>query len=130
MRNKEQRNFNKEQINFMKNITNSLKSIENRMMEIFSRALGRNFEAYNAATIILMANIEGLNSSSMLHSKVFEDPEGLINPGNKQFDVDIFCEKPLVIVECTSHVVADELKKIRKFPHIVRYLEKKYNGTE
>ena len=129
----EQNMFNKEQSkklkSFMKNTANSFKSIENTM-ENFSRALGRNFEAYNAATIILMANIEGLNSSSMLHSKVFEDPEGLINPGNKQFDVDIFCEKPLVIVECTSHVVADELKKIRKFPHIVRYLEKKYNGTE
>ena len=75
-----------------------------------------------------MAYITGLNSS-MLHSKVFEDPEGLINPGSKQFDVDIFCENPLVIAECTSHLVADKIEKVRKFPHIVRYLEKKYNGT-
>ena len=58
----EQNMFNKEIKSFMKNSTNSFKSIENTM-ENFSRALGRNFEAYNAATIILMANIEGLNSS-------------------------------------------------------------------
>jgi len=43
--------------------------------------------------------------------KTFRDPEGRVNPSNKEIEVDIFCQCPLIIGECTSYVKADEISK-------------------
>ena len=90
---------------------------------MFTLALGRSFEAYNIAALRILQEHEGLNVDSFICSKVFPDPNGIINPKNKEFEVDIFCESPLVIGEVTTSLLENEMEKVTKFVKIVNLLE-------
>ena len=90
-----------------------------KMLTSFTAAFGKGFEAFSAMTLKVLEDNNGLTEKSLVRSKVFADPNGEINPGNYEFEVDLYCRSPLLVGECTVYVEEDELSKVEKFVKIV-----------
>jgi hypothetical protein len=56
--------------------------------------------------------------------RVIADPDGFVNPGNNEVEIDIFCENPLIIGECTTFV--KDIKKVEKFCKVKEFVHKEF----
>jgi len=120
--NNEQRVFNKRVDTFI--IEQSAFNIRlEKKFSSFGKALGKNFEKYNKAVLFLLNSDKNITTSYLIMGKKFLDPNGTINPSNKEIEVDIFCESPLIISECTSFVDSNELNKNKKFVNTIKFIE-------
>ena len=87
----EQRGFNKNQEKFNK--------IFVRKLDAFSSTLGRRFEAYNKMVLEVIMDLD-CDLAPNFKSIVLPDPNGEVNPVNKEVEIDLFCLKPLLIGDC------------------------------
>ena len=69
---------------------------------------------------------EGLTEQHFHQGKKFPDPLGMVNPKNREVEVDLICEDPLIVAECTIHLADNNATKIQKFIRTVAFLENLY----
>ena len=60
-------------------------------------------------------------------SKIFRDPLGKVNPQNFEVEVDLICENPLIVAECTIRLDDDNIDKVERFVRTVAFLEEEFN---
>ena len=123
--NHEQAKVNNEQAKTMNEQTKTMKKIL-RVVEEFKFGLGKGFERYNKAVVVVSANHK-VDAKSIAIGKKFADPEGVVNPINKEVEVDIFCSSPLIVGECTTYLDSDELEKVHRFIKTIAFIEKLHN---
>ena len=102
----------------------SLKSMTKNMSE----GLGLNFELYNRAILTLL-QLEEISDGEIIVNKKFPDPEGKVHPFNKEFELDLFSEGPLMIAEVTTFLKETELTKVESFIRAKHFIHKLY-GVE
>jgi hypothetical protein len=76
---------------------------------------------------VLVLN-QDIDDRRLVHNKVFKDPNGDINPVNKEVKLDLFCDEPLIIGECTS--VCNTLAKVESFVKKKSFVQKHFPGKE
>ena len=115
----EQRGFNKKQETFNKVFV--------RKLDAFSSTLGRRFEAYNKMVLEILLDLD-YDIAPDLKSIVLPDPNGEVNPTNKEVEIDLFCLKPLLIGECTTFLQADTgIAKIERFIRTKNFVHRIYH---
>ena len=98
------------------------------MTKNMSEGLGLNFELYNRAILTLL-QLEEISDVEIIVNKKFPDPEGKVHPFNKEFELDLFSEGPLMIAEVTTFLKETELTKVESFIRAKHFIHKLY-GVE
>ena len=83
-----------------------------------------NFEKFNAAWIKRELKQKGLNPTSIEVGYRLADVNGYVNPGSTEFELDIYCAKPLVIGEATTFLKRTELNKLESLVRKADFLGK------
>ena len=61
------------------------------------------------------------------HEFIVKTNRFITKDDGEQVEIDVYSENPNIIMECTTFLKANELKKVKKFVETKKYLEKKKN---
>ncbi len=92
------------------------------LMEINSK-LGANLEQVLASFVERELAAKGFQQVSLKMRAKFKDPNRVVSPHTTEFEVDIYCENPLVIVEVTAFLT--NLDKVELFVKKVAEIKKR-----
>lgn len=112
---------------FMIDINDQFNQVNIRLDQISSR-LGIGPEGNVADLLKFVLKSEVAEDVKDEKHKTFKDLDNSVNENSSEFKVDVFSEKPLVAVECSSYTGRDEFPKIAKMLRMRKFLENRYGG--
>ena len=85
--------------------------------------MGANLEQVLASFVERELAAKGFQQVSLKMRAKFKDPNRVVSPHTTEFEVDIYCENPLVIVEVTAFLT--NLDKVELFVKKVAEIKKR-----
>ncbi len=111
-----------------KNNISKLNNQSSYLKTAIQNGLGTSFEQFNFTWIKQMLINEHPNIQ-LVQNKRFKDPEKIVNCQSDQFELDIFSDKPKVVVECTTFLNETEKDKVYKLDRVKKYFNIKETDT-
>jgi hypothetical protein len=98
-----------------------------RMLAQIASGLGTDFEKFNAQWVRFYLKKQGFPSDKKLTIRHKEkDLKKEVHPKSSEFEVDIVCWEPFLVVEATSYLGESEFQKLDDFLKKVYFMEKRY----
>ena len=106
---------------------NRLGKLEKAQTKISDR-LGKNFAVLRAGLGFAIEKVSLAVLKRILIERGHKSPLLIqnfkFNNGQREVEVDVYCESPRAILQCTSFLGANELKKVENFVNTKAFLEK------
>lgn len=125
---KKQDTFNTKQDNFNAKLSVDVRKIE-KAVKAISSGFGRGFEGFTQVVLEILLDNEDLDEDKVFRrSVIFPDPYGEVNTKNKEVEIDLFHESPLVIAEVTAYLPSHNVEKVRRFIRTKLFVEKMFHA--
>ena len=109
----------------LKDETTKIERCINKQFDYLKRGMGTDLEKFNSSWVEMhIKELFEMDSINIINGKKFEDPNNIVNQKSKEFELDIYCENPLIIGECTTFLYSDEFDKVKKLTRVREYFGK------
>ena len=61
--------------------------------------------------------------ATLHNAKRFVDIDRIVNPNMAEFELDIFCDNPLLVAECTTYLTSNEFDKVNKLLRVRQFFK-------
>jgi len=108
--------------------TNNMLSFISKKVDAYTHCMGKPFEEFSRGVLSVMLLEEIDDVEKLKLNKSFKDPFGFVHKDKATLvEIDIFCQKPLIVVECKGLLSGDKgIEQLHTFIRKKHFVETLY----